>query len=402
MNFTIVSQNFYPEEFRINDLAFDLAKMGHKVVVLTGKPNYPQGEFFQGYKFWGIDREEFNGVTVIRVPEVKRKKAKAIRLAMNYLSFVIFGSWYALTHRIKSDGVFCFGTSPIIQMFPALVIKSKAKCKAGLWVQDLWPESVIGHVKNRTIPKLLNGVVKYIYRKTDILFIQSKQFAESILEKGDFQSKLVYAPNWAEDIYVDNKGDKKKYQKLIPEGFIVMFAGNLGAGQDLDTIIRAFYELREKKQIKLVILGDGSRKIEAEEKVRELGLTDTVFFLGRYPSQEMPNFFTHADCLLVSLKGKEKKHHNYTIPSKTQSYMAYGKPILSVADGAANEVIMEANCGLTAKSGAYVALAKNILAMSEMDSSDLRKMGRNGEDFYDKNFKKEKVIDTILSEYEKK
>lgn len=396
MNFTIVSQNFYPEEFRINDLAFDLAKDGHKVTVLTGKPNYPQGEYFQGYGFWGVDKEEYNGVTIIRVPEIKRKNATNIRLAFNYLSFVLTGSYYAISHKIKSECVFCFGVSPITQMLPALVIKWKNKCKAGLWIQDLWPESIIGHTKNKLIVKTLSSLVRFIYNKTDILFIQSKQFANSILRFGDLRSKLVYAPNWAEDIYVNNKGAKSKYQNLIPNGFIVMFAGNIGAGQDLETVIKAFSELRDENHIKLVIIGDGSYKKEAVRLVEELGLSNNIFFLGRYPSKDMPDFFIHADSLLVSLKGREKKHHNFTIPSKTQSYMAYGKPILSIADGAANDVVLEAKCGLTANSGDYKALAKNIKTISDMEPDELKILGKNGQEYYDKNYKKESIQRTIL------
>lgn len=398
MKILIVSQCFYPEEFRINDLVASFVEKGHQVTVLTGKPNYPKGEYFAGYKFWGVQRELYQGAHVIRVPVIRRGRGGGFKLAMNYLSFVIFGCWYVLTHKIEVDTIFCFAPSPITQVYPALIAKYKTKAKASLWVQDLWPDSVVavGAAKQGGVMwNMLNWMVTSIYRHCDLIFIQSKAFKQSICAKGNFEDKIVYAPNWAEDLYINTIGDQSKYHNLIPNGFIVMFAGNIGAAQDFDSILNAAELTQSIGDIKWVIVGDGRVRAEMERKCERKGLTNTVKFVGRFNSTEMPHFFIHADIMLVSLKHEDI--FACTIPSKIQTYMAAGKPIVSMLDGVGNDIIEEAGCGLTAGAGDYRTLANNVIRLYKSPKTSLEEMSVCAKQYYNLHFDKKYIVDRILT-----
>lgn len=398
MKILVVSQYFYPEEFKINDLVETLVKKGHEVTVLTGKPNYPKGEYFDGYEFKGVMHEEYKGARVVRVPLIKRGRGGAKNLVLNYFSFVYYANKYLKKNEIKADAIICFEISPITQAFPCITCKKRYGGKLLLWVQDLWPESVTaaGGVTNKFALGLLDKMVKHIYNKSDKLMIQSESFAESILSKGDYKNKIVYVPNWAEDLFIDRERiDKERYLGMMPEGFKVMFAGNIGAAQDFGSIIEAANLTKDVPEIKWVIVGDGRAKATAEERVKELGLQETVKFLGRHPMQEMPNFFTHADAMLVTLK--DEYIFSLTIPSKVQCYMAAAKPLLTMLNGIGNKIVEESGCGLTAKAGDAQQLAVNVKKMYAMDKTDVENMGAAALNYYNDHFSKETIIENILN-----
>ena len=397
MKVLVVSQYFYPEEFKINDLVRELIDRGHQVSVLTGKPNYPGGEYFEGYRYRGILKEDYHSAEVIRVPLRKRGKGGALNLIINYISYVINADRYIRRNEMVYDAILCYEISPITQAYPALLCKKMYGGKVLLWIQDLWPESVeaAGGVKNKLIMSILDRMVKRIYSKCDYLLVQSEGFRESILSKGDFASKIRYAPNWAEDLYLaQGSDDKPELSAKIPEGFLVMFAGNVGAAQDIESIIQAANETHDLSDIKWIIVGDGRARSKAEDQVKRLSLSDTVYFLGRYPMTMMPSFFSLADVMVVSLKNEHI--FSLTIPAKTQSYMASGKPIASMMNGEGNRIIQEAECGLTASAGDFKKLADNVKALYYSNRADLHRMGKNGLNYYLTHFDKRKVVDTII------
>lgn len=395
MKITIVSQYFYPEEFKVNDLAEEWVKRGHEVTVLTGKPNYPGGRILKGYKFWGVQEESYKGIRVIRVPLAPRGKGGGIRLALNYISYVFFASYYVLTHRLDTDRIFCFEISPVFQMYPALLLKRRTGADVSMWIQDLWPESVAAssNLKSGFVQNLLSVLIRGIYRRTDILFVQSPAFCESVLDKGEFQDKLSYVPNWAEDVFTKRTSGLNKHHSLMPKGFKVMFAGNIGAAQDFESIIRATVLTRHIPEIKWVIVGDGRMRTGIEQQVKSLELGDTVSFLGRYPVEEMPDFFALADVMLVSLKNEYI--FSLTIPSKIQAYMASGKPIVTMLSGIGNQILKDANCGLAAESGDYKLLAENVIAMYHMSKEERSQLGMNGQVYYNAHFQKKVCIDRL-------
>lgn len=397
MRILIISQYFYPEEFKINDLAREFVARGHKVTVLTGKPNYPRGEYYEGYQYKGTVKEDYFGVEIVRVPLRKRGNGGALNLVRNYWSYVVNAKRYIRRKRMEYDAILCFEISPITQAYPALYCKKKYGGKVLLWVQDLWPESVTaaGGVTNKFVLGVLDRMVKKIYTKCDVLLVQSDGFKESILSKGDFESKIIFAPNWAEDLYLEKKiVNEEEVASMIPEGFRVMFAGNVGKAQDVDSIIKAAKETMNIPDIKWIIVGDGRAREEVEAQAKQFGLTDTVFFLGRHPMSQMPTFFAHADVMVVSLK--DEYIFSLTIPAKTQSYMASGKPIVSMLNGEGNKIVKDAECGLTAPSGDYKALAQNVISMYKMNKESLLEMGNNGLNYYLEHFDKKKVVDGIV------
>lgn len=400
MKILLVSQYFWPETFRINDLALELLSRGNDVTVLTGKPNYPQGCIYEGYDFWGYKKEVYKGIEVIRVPLIPRGKGTGIRLVLNYLSFVLFSCLYIFFHKRKYDVSLTFAISPITQVYAALLHKKMFGSRAFLWIQDLWPESVVaaGKVNSGFVYRILTRMVKGIYKRVDGICLQSEAFEQSILEKGGDKHKMSYIPNWAEDLFTNKVTiEKEHFREIMPKGFVVMFAGNIGEAQDFESIIQAAVCTQEYKNIKWVVIGDGRKKEYVHKRVKELGLDDTFVLLGRYSLEDMPDLFVHADVMLVSLKGIDV--FSLTIPSKVQSYMAFGKPIVSMLNGIGNKIVKEAKCGYIAAAKDYKHLSENVIKMSEMDGGLLIEMGNNGSEYYQKHFSKKNIVDRLIKEF---
>ena len=265
-----------------------------------------------------------------------------------------------------------------------------------LWVQDLWPESVFAasKIKSKLLHNFLTKIVKYIYKNSHKILVQSEGFIESIAQKGISKDKILNLPNWAEDLYFKD-AKKSKYQDLIPKSFVVMFAGNIGDAQDFNSILQAAELSKTEESIKWVIIGGGRKLTWLKKQIVDLELENKIILLGRHPVKEMPDFFIHADLMLVSLK--RKKIFSLTMPSKIQSYMAFGKPIVGMLDGIGAKVINDSGCGFYEDAGDFKMLYQNILRAYSEDTSSLIKKGSSGKDYYDHNFSKKKVIDTLIN-----
>lgn len=397
MKILVVCQYFYPEEFKVNELVEGLVKRGNEVTVLTGKPTYPRGPYPKGYKFLGVQKEEYKGAKIIRLPELTRGTGGIIGVVKSLFSFLISSSWYAKHHDIEADAILCFQLSPVTMANAALIYKRKLNVKLVHWVQDLWPESVTATtpLKGGPIISLLEKFVTKIYKQSDVILVQSKAFEKSICSKGGFKNKLIFAPNWAESSFIGADTSIDENFPLQPNSseFRVMFAGNIGEAQDFENIIKAANLTKDIPQIKWIIVGDGRARENSEKEVSRLGLNDTVKFLGRHPVETMPKFFAMADAMLVTLK--DEFIFSLTIPSKTQAYMASGKPILTMINGAGNDVVEDAKCGLTANAEDYETLAANVRKMYGMSKEELEEMGKAAKAYYDKNFAKDMVIDRV-------
>lgn len=394
MKILLVTQFFHPENFKSNDVAFELTKRGHIVSVLTNIPNYPQGKFYQGYGLFKRRIETVDGVRIYRTLVIPRGKGGGVMLALNYLSWAFIASiwafFLALFHRY--DAIIVHETSPVTQGFPALVVKRIQKIPLHFWVLDLWPESLqsAGHINNRHILGFFTWVTKLMYRHSDRILISSKGFRTSILEKGDFADRLEYFPNWAEDVF----SDTRVYPiPQLPQGFKVMFAGNIGEAQDFDNIMDAALILKERKNIRFIIIGDGRKKHFVENFIKKHDLEDTVFALGRFPIDAMPTFFKAADIMLVSLKGDYI--FSLTAPAKLQAYMAAGKPVVAMIDGEARNLIAESGCGLSGPAEDSMTLAENIMKMYNMSPEELSRMGKSGFKYFQNNFRKDICIDHL-------
>ncbi|MCL9781534.1 glycosyltransferase family 4 protein [Vibrio sp. S4M6] len=394
MRILVVTQYFWPENFRINDLCNALVEKGHELTVLTGRPNYPSGELFPEYRAEPGKFDEFKGAQVVRIPFLLRGKNNPVRLVGNYISFVLSASTLGLWKLRKQtfDVVFVFEPSPVTVCLPALVYKWIYKTPVVFWVLDLWPETLqaLGVVRSPRLLRAIGSMVSFIYRRCDLVLAQSKAFVGSILKYSRQPEKVKYFPSWPDHILTDDTQELPA-QLTTSKAFKVLFAGNVGEAQDFPAIVQAAIQVRDKGlNIQIFIVGDGRALHQIRRLVEQHELENTLILLGRYPLEAMPHFFREADALLVSLK--ESDAFSKTIPGKIQSYMQAEKPILTMLSGEGSRVVDEAQCGLTADSGDYARLADNIESMSVMAPFQIKLMSDNAKLYAEREFSREGLI----------
>lgn len=386
MNLLVICQYYYPESFRITDICESLVEKGHDVTVLTGLPNYPEGKILENYRRGKKRNEIINGVKVVRTFEIGRGTTK-FQLFLNYISYTLSASIKAFNLKEKFDVVLVNQLSPVMMAIPAIVYKKKYNRKILLYCLDLWPASLIaGGIKEGSIfYKLFFIISKWIYSSVDSIAVTSSMFKEY------FKSKLFmnieniqHIPQYAEDIFAEIE-EKKENRK-----FNFVFAGNIGEMQSVETIVKAANEMKEKNNIMFHIVGDGSKLEECILLSKKLKLNNIIFY-GRKPINEMPQYYSFADAMLITLKND--KAISYTLPGKVQSYMAAHKPIIGSINGETRRVIKEANCGYCCAADDYKELSKIILEFC--DSNQQRLMGENGYDYYIKNYSKKSFISAL-------
>lgn len=388
MRILLISQYFWPETFIINDLAKKLVSKGHQVTVATGKPNYPDGEIYSGYTAGGTQSEMYSDtIEVVRIPIHARGKGGAKNLILNYLSFVLMGLWH-FPRLLKGKGIdviIVFAPSPITQVIPAIFLKWIKRAHLAVWVQDLWPESLsaTGFVKNKTALGLVGLMVKGIYKFCDTLLLQSHAFF-SPTRKYSADDKLVYFPNSIDTSSAGASGSiPVELQRELESCFSVVFAGNLGTAQSLESIVEAAKLLKDESGLKIILVGSGSMsKWAAEQKI--LYHLDNLTLAGRFPMDAMPEIFSRASVLLVSLKDEEI--FSYTVPSKVQAYLAAGRPIIASLRGEGARVIQESGAGVTCMPDDGQALADSILLVKSSSLGQLEEMGKAGKDYFNEHY----------------
>jgi len=396
----IISQYFFPENFRINDLCLGLKDKGHVVSVLTGKPNYPNGKLYDGYSFLNKRQDNYHGINVYRSNLIPRGSASGLRLLINYISFVIFAIFRILSIRGKFDRVFVYAPSPITVGYIGIFASFYFKAKPFLWVHDLWPESVkaAGGINNKIILSLINTMTKSIYYFYENILVQSPYFKNYLVNQGVNSEKITYYPYYAESFYkiVDKN---KKIDNLFPKGLNIIFAGNIGVAQSFDTIIEAVkITLNNLKNLNIIVLGDGRDKSRVLKKIKEEGLNN-FYFMGSFPPEDMPEYFASADALLVSLK--KSKIFSSTIPGKLQSYLACGKPIIASLDGIGAKIVNDASCGFSSKAEDSQGLAESIIAFNKLKEEDKIRLGINARKYYENEFEREKLLSKLIDIFEK-
>jgi colanic acid biosynthesis glycosyl transferase WcaI len=398
LNILIVSQYFWPENFRINDLAAELSKRDHQVTVLTAYPNYPDGHIFPEFR---RNRQAFSayaGVEIIRVPIVPRG-SRALSLIANYASFVIsaslLGAWRLRGRQF--DVIFVFEISPITVGLPAALLRWLKRAPIIFWVLDLWPDalSAVGAVRSPRILAVVGRVVTFIYARCDLILAQSKGFVSEIKKYCAAGARIQYFPSWAEEIYQGERSEIAPEVESRPDMFTILFAGNIGVMQDFPSIIETAELLRHRKNIRWLILGDGRQGDWLRGEVDRCGLQDVVLLPGRYPIERMPSFYSHADALLVSLKPDPVL--SMTIPGKVQSYLTAGIPILGMLDGEGARVIQEAGAGLVCPAGDAAGLANAIVEMSSMTREKRAEMGAKGQLYAKNEFDRPMLLDRVES-----
>lgn len=390
----VVSQYFWPEHFVINSLCTELTTRGYEVTVLTGLPNYPKGSIFSGYHLLkGPWTETYGQVSIKRVPLMPRKRG-FIFLSLNYLSFVLFGIIPgAFRIRKDFDIIFCMGVSPATSCIPAIFLKWWTGKPLIYWVQDLWPESVqaVGAIRSRVILNFLGKIVDFIYKNCDLILVQSEAFRPSIRARRVANEKIVYIPNWAKPSPSVSK--LPDWLLDVPRGFKVVFAGNIGKAQDMGTVISAAHLLKDYKEIKWIIVGDGSSKADVDNQIETFGLRESVYTYGRRPHEDMPALLSIGDVMLVSLTNEYI--FSLTVPSKVQGYMASAKPIVASLNGEGARIVRDAGAGMSCPSESPEQLAETILKMFNMADLERVEMGNKGHAYFLEHFDEFVVISKI-------
>lgn len=394
----VVSQYFYPETFRINDMCLEWVKRGYKVTVVTGIPNYPMGKTFKGYGITKKRHEVWNGIEIYRIPLIPRGSG-SLGMIANYLSFMVSGMLAGKVKKIKADLVFSFEVSPMTQVMTGISFAKKLHVPHYLYVQDLWPENVITvtGIRNPLIIKPIDKMVDYIYKNSDQIFATSPSFVEAICNRkvAVNREKVHYWPQYAEEFYkpIDKSIAKEAATAYgIPndDSFKIIFTGNVGTAQGID-ILPQTAELLKNENIKFVIIGDGRYLEKLVSDIKSRQLEKMFIFVARQPAEKIPVLLSACDVAFISFADDEL--WKMTIPAKLQSYMACGMPIIAVADGETKRIIEEAKCGWVCKMGDSRGLKKTI---HEMMKIDLQEMMKHSLCYYNNNYKKEKVISKIM------
>ena len=425
----VVSQYFYPEQFRVNDLCSQWVKRGYRVTVLTGIPNYPQGKFYPGYGLCKKRRETFKGGEMIRIPLIPRG-SHGIGLICNYLSFVVSGFFWQLFTRQNADLVFNYEVSPMTQALVGVWYARKRGIPCFLYVTDLWPDNVaiVTGIRNRAFLGAIGRMVDYIYKNSERIFTSSRSFRRKIIRRGAAKEKVIFWPQYAEDFYrpmdaaehamqgeesangqalaqaEENRARSIQEPMLQQarvqttaeqkEAFRITFAGNIGYAQGLQVLIHTARRLKEAQAlVQFHIVGDGRYKEELIAGVKKAGVEAYFQFTGQRKPQEIPEILAKSDAVLITLDKSEV--FAMTIPAKTQSCMACGKPILAAADGEIGQIIKKAGCGFACGAQDAKALAEQILAMSALSGEELEALGRNARRYYEENFDCAMLLDRM-------
>lgn len=401
MKILIVSQYYFPEQFQINEIAPELVKRGHDVTMLCGVPNYPKGVVFDGYKSKTeiSEREkeylEKTGVKVVHVNQIPRGN-NPLKLVGNYISFVRNSKKAVRKLNRNFDVVLGYQLSPITSMSAALEYKKLTGAPVLYYTLDLWPVSAEAMLGSRKNPLYLwvKRLSRRIYNGADRVVVTSRPFIDYLHADVELPlEKMSYLPQHA--------GEGMIHQDLTAEENGVadfMFAGNLGKGQRIDVIVKAAAVLGRRTDYKIHIVGDGRMREELERMVSDAGLQENVIFYGNQKREDMPGFYKMADALLITLRGNNEVGN--TMPGKLQMYMTTGKPIFGAINGAANEVIREAQCGSCVKAGDYQGLAK-LMEFYIEHPDDYRYCGENARRYFRENFTLERYIDGLETELKK-
>ena len=392
----VVSQYFYPEQFRINDICSEWIKRGYKVTVLTGIPNYPQGKFYKGYGFFKKTKEHYNGMEIRRIPLLPRGTG-ALMMALNYFSFVVSGFFWSVFTDLNADIVFIYEVSPMTQALPGVWYAKRKKIPCFLYVMDLWPENVeiVGGIKNKTILNFIGRMVTYIYSNCDKIFTSSKSFISAIMDRGISKGKIKFWPQYAEECYKPLNKDDNTIGLIPDDGtFNLIFAGNIGYAQGLEILPKAANILKsEGKRVRFNIVGDGRFKenlisMTVVEDVREM-----FNFIEKQPAQKIPEFMSVCDAALITLSGS--RIFEMTLPAKLQSYLACGIPIVVSGNGEIQEVVKESGAGLYCKAADPTALSQIIAELLSQTADEMVSLGKNARKFYEENYDRSMLLDKM-------
>lgn len=385
----IISQFFWPDNFRINDVIGSLSDKKYDITVITAKTSYTNQ--FNSKSNLRVEIKKFPNkkFIIFRVPVFHRVKSTIFYISLNYLSFIFSGIFFGirLLKNKKFDKIFVYGTSPIIQSFVGLYFKKKLKIPIIIWVQDLWPESIIysGYIKNYLIINFIRYFVDIIYKNANVILLQSKGFFK-FFRKNIYKNKIIYLPNPCEKFLLTNKKNL-----FFKKSFNIVYAGNFGVAQNLSIVLKAA-NLLKQEDVSFYFFGDNSRATDLLFLKKKLNLTN-CFFPGYLKKQEFFSTLNQASALVFGLK--KNKIWSNTIPSKLQSYMSIGVPIIAYIDGISKKIIRQAQCGIVNTPNDYKGLAKSILKLKKMNKTQISRYKKNAMNYSNKHFNLIKISNKL-------
>jgi len=387
MKILVITQYYFPEQFKINDICETLVKNGHTIQVLTGLPNYPKGIIFDEYKQGKNRIETINGVHIGRSYLVGRGSG-TISLALNYLSFMVSSSIKALFMKNQYDAVFVYQLSPVLMAFAGLMYKWKNKVPLYLYCLDLWPESLKVTLKNEEslIYKSVSFISKLIYNKSDKIGVTSKPFIGYLSDKhGVNLEKIHYLPQHgyemissSDELYVEH------------EGINISYFGNIGKAQDFECLVRNIDKVNEN--VFFHIIGDGSELENLRKLVNQNHLNLRIKLHGYLKKDDLTALYQSTDICFLSLKPDSSIGN--TLPSKMIEYLSVGKPVLAFAGGSIKELIKEAECGYCVDFGNDEEFVEKINLLAR-NRNQRESFGRNGRVYFDEHFTKQKFISNL-------
>ncbi|MDB4260631.1 glycosyltransferase family 4 protein [Porticoccaceae bacterium] len=400
----VVTQYFWPEEFRVNELVKKLVSSGCDVDVVTGRPNYPDGTIYEDFISAAHKYDDYFGAAVFRVKNRPRGKTKA-SLFLNYISFALLASIYLFKNLSSKryDSIIAVQLSPIFSVIPALIYGKYHKVKVTTWVMDLWPDilSALNLVSNRHIIRLLTFSSSRIYRFSDSLLISSEGFRSRLRELGVKDDSIHYFPQWVEDVMessdIPSTQEYKEIEALLNEYSHlkkIVFTGNIGECQDLPSVLAAIEILKHRNDFVFLIVGSGREEGRVSRLVSDNGLENHVRLLGRFPVEYMPSFYHFADALLLPLA--KDPVFEITLPGKTQSYLYAGRPIIGFLDGEGASVLHRSKSAFVCRAGNSNELAEAIEKVCNSNQGELDELGLSARRYAEENFRSERVMDTLF------
>ena len=400
MRVLIISQYFWPENFRINEVVHFLKNKNYEVDVLTGIPNYPSGKVLKDYNSNKSKYSNFFGASIYRVPVFLRRDAYNYQLFLNYLSFIfsaIFFGFFIL-RRKKYDVIITFGTSPITSAIPGIFFSKIKRCNSILWVLDLWPEILqeLKIINNKLLYLILRKIVNSIYNKYNLVLAQSQSFVNSIKDNSK-NKNIIRFYSWPEQFGVFDKKkliNKKNKNLLVLNKNIlkIVFAGNIGEAQNFDNIIKSINILKDDNEVLWIIVGSG-RKVEFLKSKIISDKISNVILVGQKELEEVPYYLKLADILLVSLRSG--KGLSATIPGKLQTYLSTNKFILGFLDGEGKRIIEESKAGVVCSPNNPKMLAKIILKLKKNKKLLNISRYKRGEKYINKFFRREIILSKL-------
>lgn len=395
-NILVVTQNFYPEVFGINDIVQDLVNKGFKVDVLTGLPNYPQGKFYDGYGIFKRGDKYYKGARLYRCTVFPRLRNSKLGICLNYATFPLFATLKSIQLVFKKyDKVLVYEPSPIFQCIPALIIAWFKRCEKLIYVLDIWPDSVysVVDIQNKLFKRMLKWYSARTYRKFDKLLVTSRGFKPQLVDQKVDEKKIIYLPQWTPKN--DKSIENKELTKHNCDTFNIVFTGNIGIPQNLGILVDTALILKNYKDIRWIIVGDGDYLPTLKKLVAEKHLEDVVIFTGRKPYNDIPLYYDIAHGLVATLKDIDL--FSKIVPAKIQAYMTAGKPILCSINGEGASIIEEAGCGLVSKAGDVQGLVDNVIEIYNMSPQTRKSVGIKGIEYSNKHFNREILLKRLAN-----